>query len=99
MQFQSTTDVDTERIVRFAQAGADVLQMQTRIDTWLDSVTSAELLHLTDDELRALVASDVLPATRSASGKPYFHRRDVCLYWLSQQLGSVVPLVQLGGVA
>jgi hypothetical protein len=96
MQFQSTTDVDTERIVRFAEAGAEALLMQTDQDTWLDSVTSAELLHLTAYELRALVASDVLPATHSASGEPYFHRRDVCLYWLSRQLGSAAPLVPLG---
>ena len=96
MQFQSNTDLDLERIARFARAGAEALQMQTRLDTWLDSATSAELLHLTADELRALVASDVLPATRGAAGEPYFHRRDVCLYWLSQQLGSAAPLVPLG---
>jgi hypothetical protein len=96
MQFHPSSDVDTERIVRFAQAGAEALQMQTRMDTWLDSATSAELLHLTADELRTLVASDVLPGTRSASGEPWFHRRDVCLYWLSQQLGSMGPLVPLG---
>jgi hypothetical protein len=96
MQFQSTADVDTERIARFAQAGAEALQMQTRMDTWLDSAASAELLHLTADELRALVASEVLPATRSVSGEPCLHRRDVCLYWLSQQLGSPPPLVLLG---
>src|SRR6266536_4198008 len=63
LQFQSNTDLNTEQIARFAHAGAEALQMQTRLDTWLDSATSAALLHLTADELRALVASDVLPAT------------------------------------
>jgi hypothetical protein len=96
MQFDPTSDVDTARITRFVQTGAEALQMQNRMDTWLDSTTSAALLHLTADELRALVASEVLPATRSTSGEPYFHRRDVCLYWLSQQLGSAGPLVPLG---
>jgi hypothetical protein len=96
MQFPPTADLDSERIVHFAQAGAEALQMQTRLDTWLDSKTCAELLHLTADELCALAASDVLPATRSASGEPYFHRRDISLYWLSQQLGSMVPPVRSG---
>jgi hypothetical protein len=96
MQFQSTADLDTERIARFAQAGAEALQMQTRMDTWLDSAACAELLHLTADELRALVTSDALPTTRSLSGEPCFHRRDVCLYWLSRQLGSPPPLALLG---
>jgi hypothetical protein len=96
MQFQSTTDLDPTRIAHFAQAGAEALQMQTRLDTWLDSATSAELLHVTADELGELVTSGVLPAAHGAAGEPRFHRRDVCLYWLSQQLGTPVSLVPLG---
>jgi hypothetical protein len=96
MQFQSTTDLDPKRVARFAQVGAEALQMQTGMDTWLDSATSAELLHVTADQLRALVTSGVLPTARGAADEPRFHRRDVCLYWLSRQLGSAVSLVPLG---
>jgi hypothetical protein len=96
MQFQANTDLDPERIIRFAQTGAEALLMQTRLDTWLDSEVSAELLHMTVDELHEQIRSGVLPAARSSGDEPRFHRRDVCLYWLSQQLGSAAPLVPLG---
>jgi hypothetical protein len=96
MQFQATSDQDPERIIRFAQAGAEALLMQTRLDPWLDSKMSAELLDMTVDELHEQIRSGVLPAARSSGSEPRFHRRDVCLYWLSQQLGATGPLVPLG---
>ena len=96
MQFQANTDLDPERITRFAQAGAEALLMQTRMDTWLDSEVSAELLHMTVDELHEQIRSGVLPAACSSGNEPRFHRRDVCLYWLCQQIGATGPLVPLG---
>jgi hypothetical protein len=96
MQFQISTDLDPERIVRFAQVGAEALLMQSRMDTWLDSRASAELLRMTVDELHEQIRSGVLPAARSPGSTPRLHRRDVCLYWLSRQLGAKWPLAPLG---
>jgi hypothetical protein len=96
MQFQPSTDLAPAQIARFAQAGAEALQMQTHLDTWLDSATSAELLHVTAEEVSELVTSGVLPAARGTTGEPRLHRRDVCLYWLSQQLGTAASLLPLG---
>jgi hypothetical protein len=95
MQFQADTELDPERITRFAQAGAEALLMQTRMDTWLDSNVSADLLHMTLVELHEQIRSGVLPATHTRGSEPRLHRRDVCLYWLGQQLGATTPLVPL----
>jgi hypothetical protein len=95
MQFQANTDLDPEQITRFAQAGAEALLMQTQLDAWLDSKMSAGLLHMTLDELHEQIKSGVLPATRTRGSEPRFYRRDVCLYWLGQQLGATAPLVPL----
>src|SRR5262249_34900671 len=96
MQFQANTDLDTEKITRFAHAGAEALLMQTRLDPWLDSNVSADLLHMTLDELQEQIRSGTLPATRTPGSEPRFHRRDICLYWLGQQLGATAPPVPLG---
>jgi hypothetical protein len=95
MQFQANSELDPEQITRFAQLGAEALLMQTRMDTWLDSAASAELLHMTGDELHEQIESGVLPDTHTRGSEPRFHRRDVCLYWLGRQLGATEPLVLL----
>ena len=95
MQFQADADRDPEQITRFVQAGAEAMLMQTQLGTWLDSKMSADLLHMTVDELHEQIKSGVLPATRTRGSEPRFHRRDVCLYWLGQQLGATAPFVPL----
>jgi hypothetical protein len=88
IRFHASAASDSSSIARFAQAGAEAILTQTQVEIWLDSATSASILGITIDELLRRVQCDQLPAIRGTDDQPRFHRRDVSLYRLNQQLGG-----------
>ena len=89
----SRADQVSIAIARLAQAGAEAILTQARLETWLDSATSAALLGVTTEELLKQVEREQLPTIRGQDGQPRFHRRDVSLHRLCQQLDGTEQVV------
>jgi hypothetical protein len=98
--FQANADQGTTEIARFARAGAEALLLQMHMEPWLDSEAIHAQLGLTLEELVAQLQEGALPTRRGHDDQPRFHRRDLSLYWLNQQLGAteqqVTPLTEPG---
>src|SRR3712207_2347199 len=86
--FRANPDQGTAEIARFARAGAEALLLQMHVEPWLDGKASRVLLGLKREELATRHQEGALPGQSGHDDQSRFHRRDLSLYRLNQQLGA-----------